>query len=176
MLALLRRSIECLRYYEDLEEASTSEIPHRCLSAWLESLQECGVNLEEYGQAEIDLQDQGQVSWSFYSRKFRSTWVLTGLTCGPQPSDWKITWELRDKETPYIPGGWIGDDDGDDEDGSVEDEEEEYSAEDDEDEEYSAEDDEEECSAEDEDEDDSIGEVYEDCSIGDVSAQATRTD
>ncbi|KAG7005760.1 hypothetical protein G7Y79_00018g045670 [Physcia stellaris] len=127
---------------------------------WLESLQECGINLEEYGQKEIDLHDQGLVSWSYYYPKWGSTLVLTDLTYGPLPSDWNVTWVVQEKETPYIPGGWIGDADSDDEDGSLGDEDEDDPA-------------------QDEDEDGSTEEVYEDCSVGDepeISAQATQTE
>lgn len=158
LLELLFSSIAHLRYVGDVGEAWISEAFHSSLSAWLESLQECGVNLEEYAEKEIGLHRQGLVSWSRYYPKWSSTVVLTDLTYGPLPSDWKVTWVVRDKETPYIPGGWIGDDGGDDEDGSVGD------GDDDED--------------EDEDDDGSIGEVYEDCSVGDeqeTSAPVTRT-
>lgn len=167
MLALLVWFFDSRRGPNDFEEASISEISERLyisLSAWLEILQECGINLEEYGEKEIDLHDQNLVSWSCYYPKWGSTLVLTDLTYGPLPSDWKITWDFQDKETPYIPGGWIGDDDGDDEDGSVGDE----------DEDDPTEDKDEDGSAENEDEDGSIGEVYEDCSVGDE--HITRTE
>ena len=153
---------ETLPSPDDSEDASISKVSeslYLALIDWLESLQECGVNLEEYGEKEVDLRDQGQVSWSFNTKR-NAIVALTYLTYGPLPSDWKVTWVLRDKETPYIPGGWIGDDDSDEEDGSLEDEDEDDPA-------------------EDEDEDNSTEEVYEDCSVGDepeISTQATWTE
>ena len=160
LTALLTWSVKTAYGPDDFEESAISERLYHSLSAWLESLQECGVNLEKYGEKEIDLHDQRLVSWSYYYSKWSSILVLTDLTYGPLPSDWKVTWILRDKETPYIPGGWIGDDDTDDEDGSDGDEDKDDPA-------------------EDEDENGSTEEVYEDCSVGDgqeSSAQATRTE
>ena len=160
LTALIRCSINVAYDPDDLEGASIYGRLYRSLSAWLESLQECGINLEEYGEKEIDLHDQGLVFWSFDYPWWKFTFVLTNLTYGPQPSDWKVTWIIQDRETPYIPGEWIGGDDDDDEDASLVDEDENDPA-------------------ETEDEDGSIEEVYEDCSVGDepeVSAQATRTE
>ena len=162
LIALLIISISTASNPENLEEAVIYWRLYRSLSTWLDSLQDCGVNLAEYGEKEIDLHDQDLVSWFYYFPEWNSTFVLTDLTYGPLPSDWDFTWVIQDKETPYIPGGWIGDDDSDDEDGSLEDEDEDDPAQD-----------------EDEDEDSSTEEVYEDCSVGDgqeISAQATKTE
>ena len=160
LIAFLIYSIRATTGPNDLKEASISEILYNALSSWLESLQEFGVNLEEYGEKEIDLHDQDLVPWSFHEPEWDFRLVLTDLTYGPLPSDWKVTWMIQDEETPYLPGGWIGDDDVNNEDGSVRDENEDDPA-------------------EEKDEDGSIEEVYEDCSVGDepeVSAQATRTE
>lgn len=99
------------------------------LYTWLEFLQECGVDLEEYGRKETDLHQQGLVPWNwrnFFS--LRERWFLTSFTYGPSPSDWKVEMELRYEDATEsvakVPGEWIEDDFGEQtEDISVEKEE-----------------------------------------------------
>ena len=119
LLGLLGSIFKYIDLLEDSEALISQQLPI-ALSTWLESLQECGVNLEEYGKEEVHLHDQGLVLWVWEIQKGATIIVLNDLTYGPLPSDWKLTWEFRDKETPRIPGGWIEDDDCDDKDRSVE--------------------------------------------------------
>ncbi len=107
--------------FDDVESKETWEL--RCLlKTWLECLQESGVDLEEYGRKEADLDEQGLVSWSWH--QYPDTKVfLTSLTYGPSLGDWKVRMEYRVEEmtgmpvkTPVkMPGGWIEDDDDDSE-------------------------------------------------------------
>lgn len=87
------------------------------LYTWLGSLQECGVDLHEYGRKETDLHKQGLVSWKLrYDFLSSDRWLLTSLTYGPSPSDWKLDLEYRRKRKDAteslakVPGGWVEDD------------------------------------------------------------------
>lgn len=85
------------------------------LYTWLECLQECGVDLHEYGRKERDLHLQGLVSWNWligWSPRRRC--FLTNLTYGPSPSDWKFDLVFRREDAiesaVKVPGGWVEDD------------------------------------------------------------------
>lgn len=85
------------------------------LYTWLESLQECGVDLHEYGRKETDLHKQGLVSWEVISDFLSSDrLLLTSFTYGPSPSDWTLDLEYPRKDTTEslakVPGGWVEDD------------------------------------------------------------------
>lgn len=85
------------------------------LYTWLGSLQECGVDLHEYGRKETDLHKQGLVSWELrYDFLSSDRWLLTSLTYGSSPSDWKLDLEYRRKDATEslakVPGGWVEDD------------------------------------------------------------------
>ncbi|KAK1584994.1 uncharacterized protein LY79DRAFT_281813 [Colletotrichum navitas] len=98
---------------------------------WLEDMQAAGVDLAEYGRQELEIylthgslqsprwlhenmsRDIGQLG--------ASGWKLVGFTYGPEPEDWKFTWDLdaweyagdfwEQVENPplRIPGGWVDD-------------------------------------------------------------------
>ena len=85
------------------------------LNIWLECLRESGVDLEAYGQKETDLHRRGLVSWTWLlwgSKPGR--WLLTSLTYGPSPSDWKADMEYQPEDAAEslakMPGGWIEED------------------------------------------------------------------
>ncbi len=81
------------------------------LNIWLESLRTCGVDLEEYGRAEVDLFQQGLVDWG---SDWWETWRITSFEYGSSPNDWSIEVEqLSDSSSDSpgnMPGGWIEDD------------------------------------------------------------------
>ena len=84
------------------------------LNIWLECLQESGVDLEAYGQKETDLHQRGLVSWTWLPWESKpGRWLLTSLTYGPSPSDWKVDMEYQPEDTAEslakMPGGWIED-------------------------------------------------------------------
>ncbi len=91
------------------------------LRVWLEYLQKSGVDLEQYGQKEADLYEQGLVSWNWRLHDYLDMDVfLTNLTWGPSLSDWKVRVEFHViEEAPEMPlktlvkmpGGLIEDDD-----------------------------------------------------------------
>lgn len=85
------------------------------LYTWLECLQECGVDLHEYGRKERDLHLQGLVSWDLlFGWSPRGRHFLTSLTYGPSPSDWKFDLVVRREDAiesaVKVPGGWVDDD------------------------------------------------------------------
>ena len=87
------------------------------LKNWLKSLQESGVDLEEYGRKETDLHQKGLVTWNLSYDYQSDRHFLTSLTYGPSISDWKIMIEVRPRDStesvakiPEMPGGWIEDD------------------------------------------------------------------
>lgn len=99
------------------------------LEIWLEDLQACGTDLEEYGRCELALfQDDA------WLRDWRWSYLELGPECanakgpqlesfsfGPQPGDWVFRWddaveefvrefwELVDDTTLPIPGAWVDD-------------------------------------------------------------------
>ena len=98
----------------DEMEPNNAQTLSLLLRTWLGFLQESGVDLEEYGRKEADLQLQGLVSW-MWSLRYSSSyaWYPKTFTYGPSPSDWKIAMGLRLEdvaESPIkMPGGWIED-------------------------------------------------------------------
>ena len=84
------------------------------LNIWLECLQESGVDLEAYGRKETALHQQGLVPWTWLPwRSGPGRWLLTSLTYGPSPSDWKADMEYQPEDAAEslakMPGGWIED-------------------------------------------------------------------
>lgn len=92
------------------------------LNIWLEDLQESGVDLEEYGRKETELNEL--TNWCFFCYEFigdgpytrrKGLWVVKNLTYGPSPSDWKleVEWQIVDatEDPKKMPGGWIEEDD-----------------------------------------------------------------
>ena len=85
------------------------------LNTWLVCLQECGVDLEEYGRIETEYHRRGLVDWTCSSNlpSVDAEWLFTIVTYGSSPRDWKIDIEWR--EAPpgnpvKMPGGWVDDD------------------------------------------------------------------
>ncbi len=91
---------------------------HSLLKTWLEDLEECGIDLDEYGRKESELKQQGLVSWSFYDSWSDSEWLLLDMSYGAFPGDWdisiekagKLFVEVPEEESGKIPGGWIEED------------------------------------------------------------------
>ena len=66
----------------------------RLLDLWLSCLVESGVDLELYGRKEVELHEQGLVSWVFNNEDPRFppySHALRILTYGPTPNDWKLS-------------------------------------------------------------------------------------
>ena len=81
----------------------------KLLDSWIECLHEAGVDLEEYGQVELDLFNGGLVDLSFPVYQRCTKYALTRLAWGPSPSDWEV--QLEEQEEEYdMPGGWIEED------------------------------------------------------------------
>jgi len=99
-----------------LESNQDRQLPE-LLNIWLQGLQDCGVDLEEYGRKETELYEQGLVCWGF-SPSPPEIWGITSLTYGSSPSDWSIKLELLDDSdtgTPKdMPGGWVENNESDD--------------------------------------------------------------
>ncbi|KAK2037782.1 hypothetical protein LZ31DRAFT_560155, partial [Colletotrichum somersetense] len=100
---------------------------------WLEDLQAAGVDLAEYGRQELEVYlAHGSLRgrrWFHRELPFKDTmspisapdsgWRLVGFAYGPEPRDWKFTWDLdaweyagdfweRVENPPlHIPGGWV---------------------------------------------------------------------
>lgn len=94
------------------------------LSTWLVCLQESGVDLEEYGRIETEFHQRGLVSWTWPSilQGVDAKWLLTILTYGPSPSDWKI--DIQWREAPpgnlgKMLGGWVDDEGSEEEDDDI---------------------------------------------------------
>ena len=94
------------------------------LYTWLVYLQESGVDLEEYGRIEMEFHQRGLVSWTWQSNLpgVDAEWLLTILTYGPSPSDWKI--DIQWREAPpgnpgKMPGGWVDDEGSEEEDDDI---------------------------------------------------------
>ena len=91
--------------------------PELLLNLWLTCLQEAGVDLEEYGRKEMELHEEGLISWVLKdSTTWKGDWILVlkTFTYGPSPSDWEVQLERRDAkadaEPRKTPGAWIEDD------------------------------------------------------------------
>ena len=94
------------------------------LKTWLVCLQESGVDIEEYGRREMEFHQRGLVSWTWPSilQGVDADWLLTILTYGPSPSDWKI--DIQWREVPpgnhgKMPGGWVDDEGSEGEDDDI---------------------------------------------------------
>ena len=95
--------------------ANMTQKIHLLLNTWLVCLQESGVDLEEYGRIEMEYHQRGLLSWTWPSNwpGVDAEWLLTILTYGPSPSDWKINIEWREappRNPGKVPGGWVDDD------------------------------------------------------------------
>ncbi|KAK2003163.1 hypothetical protein LX36DRAFT_666713 [Colletotrichum falcatum] len=95
-----------------------------------------GIDLAEYGRQELEIylahgSLQGR-RWFYGPMRWLQTpdpaipgWKLVGFAYGPEPRDWKFTWdldaweyagdfwELVENPPLHIPGGWVDDDDDD---------------------------------------------------------------
>ena len=80
-----------------------SELPP-VLRFWLKYLQECDVDLEEYGRRETELYEQGLVRWKF------EIGLLKSLMYGPSPSDWKVDMVFRHWKRSSFAEGHLDDD------------------------------------------------------------------
>lgn len=96
----------------DLKTEQSWKLP-LLLNFWLEFLQESGVDLEDYGQKEVDLRLRGLVSWTWEwpSDPEKPALFLKNIRYGPSPNDWKVDIEYRHRrrraaESPVkMPGG-----------------------------------------------------------------------
>ena len=77
------------------------------LRKWLDILVKAGINLEEYGQEELDLHDDGHCSWEivvdlgsrWQSLRYCKMEVLS-LQIGEKPEDWHVAWDLIAWDVP----------------------------------------------------------------------------
>ena len=118
-LVLIGAFFDGLFDLEKLEDIETQRLPF-LLSLWLECLQAGGVDLKQYGQKEMELREQGRVSWDFesyilYHKSIKSS--VKDLVYGSMPSDWKLEieyqfgeWRRRKLGTYRMPGEWNDDD------------------------------------------------------------------
>ena len=97
-----------------------SELPvDSGLDLWLNSLENCGVDLSEYGKREGELHEQSLV-WNGF-RVIEHAGSLAGakiasFTYGSSPDEWdiKVEWEILgpnhdSDQVKEIPGSWIED-------------------------------------------------------------------
>ena len=99
-------------------EIRRDQILPEMLSLWLECLQDSGVDLERYGRKEVEMHEEGLVSWNLgVLRRSSVVFTIKSLVYGPLPSDWKLQVEVAlrppvqsPKRGPQkMPGGWIED-------------------------------------------------------------------
>ncbi|KAK1984466.1 hypothetical protein LZ30DRAFT_586093 [Colletotrichum cereale] len=92
---------------------------------WLEDVQASGIDLVEYGRQELEIYlTHGSLQgrrWFGNNHHATPGWKLASFTYGPEPRDWKFTWDLdaweyagdfwEQVENPplNIPGAWVDD-------------------------------------------------------------------
>lgn len=120
-------------YFSDLSKALTVIPPPSsattAMMVWLQTLHNCGVNLEKYGMREKRIHQRDGVYNNFYYRIHRrnSTYwdkiqyfsIHIHFTYGSKPEDWKLWifkdigcefrefWEMVDSPERGMPGAWI---------------------------------------------------------------------
>ena len=112
----------------DLWKRSVGEQRTPPLHRWLACLHTNDIDLYEYGKRECDLLSQGLTSGSVWCEWrgsdgiwHKTTAYISRFTYGPLPTDWDIVIEDEDPITEpdkKIPGGWVDETDGSDDDQS----------------------------------------------------------
>lgn len=99
---------------ESLEVTKNQFLPD-LLPLWLGYLQESGVDLEKYGRKEVELHEEGLLSWTLHQTGISHIPKIQRIVYGPLPNDWKLQVDVAEKLTvggpQRVPGGWIEDDD-----------------------------------------------------------------
>ena len=107
-----------LSFAEYCDTCPPSEFPiDSGLDLWLSSLENCGVDLSEYGMREGELHEQGLVGNKFRAIEHAGSWAMAKIasfTYGSSPDEWdiKVEWEIADQGSDQVkemPGSWIED-------------------------------------------------------------------
>ncbi|KAK2016496.1 hypothetical protein LZ32DRAFT_80181 [Colletotrichum eremochloae] len=119
----------CLLWASGRPEFGKLRAVQKAFLIWLEDVQAAGIDLAEYGRQELEIylaHDSLQSRRWFHEYSsdpglITSGWKLVGFTYGPEPRDWKFTWdldaweysgdfwELVENPPLHIPGGWVDD-------------------------------------------------------------------